>query len=530
MKNRKMRGFGIFLAACLLFLCMPLSSVRAEASEIAIRGYSPDQARESRSQYQNAIDIKTLKNSTENFDADYWYKITDAEGLVVFAWLVNEEHNQPNLKGIKVCLANNIDMTGKSFTAIGNGITKYDGRGLPGIFFSGTFDGCGYQIDSLNMTVTETDSSDKMLFLSLFGILGSSATVKNLVIGEHCVFSCTVEGKYVCTAALAGRALEGATVENVLSLARVSGGDSSGGLIARIDPLTNRTANGHTVTVSGCSNAGVVEGVRYAGGLVGFCNGNVSVRNCRNTGNVSSSGQEVSSAGGILGAVEKAFDYEDGPEISSPKISVRLNNTANYGNIFSSGASGGLIGFADNALIDGADTVTLTLDDCMNEGSADQPFIGNRTTDRQIVLSSCTDRSAEVRLHGSQVRSAEGDTYSIRFIGSLGTLDYKEVGFYVTVTLSDGSTRSEPLRLSCAFVFRNLLADHGETDYTASELRGVENSYLYALTIEDIPADSGEVVFQVTPYGIRCGSGTEEEGETFVITYNNGEYVPAWRP
>ena len=535
MKSRKMRGTGIFLMACMLFLCLPVSSLSTDGFKTADRGYSPTIARESAAQYESAVDIMTLDSAVNTFNEDTWYKIEGADGLVLFSELVNRVSNESGenrakLKYIKVCLACDIDMSSvKGFTAIGNGTTKYTSSGLPSTRYYGTFDGCGYRIDNLNVTVTETDKSTQMLFLSLFGVLDSAATVKNLVIGENCRFSYTGESEYACTAAVAGRVLEGATVENILSLASVSGGCFSGGLIARIDAGEGRTALANAAVVSNCSNAGDVNGSDSAGGLIGACHGNALIRSCRNTGKISASGRENASAGGLLGKAGKAYDYSGGEAWSfSPNVSVNLENTANYGNILSSRSGGGLIGFADNGS-DGSVTVTLGLNDCLNEGNALRPFLGGATTDRQITLSNCNDRSAEVRLHGSQVRSVdtETNTYAVRFVGSMGSLDYEEIGFYVTVTLENGSTL-EPLRLHCRYAFKTMLAGEDGLVYTAAELRGGEDPYLYALTVEGIPADSGRIVFHVTPYGIRNGSDTPEAGETFDITYRNGSFVPAW--
>ena len=94
----------------------------------------------------------TILNGNNSYDAKTkTYSIATADGLM--AW---NEAVQSDLS-LNCTLTEDINMTGKEWTPIGNSFQTYNG----------TFDGQGYSITSLNAS-------------SLFGGIGESATVKNL--------------------------------------------------------------------------------------------------------------------------------------------------------------------------------------------------------------------------------------------------------------------------------------------------------------------------------------------------------------
>ena len=114
-------------------------------------------------------------------DEEGFCLIENAAQLVWFADLVNG--GETSLFGR---LTADIDMTGynEQFTPIGNENNLY----------SGTFDGQGYRIKNLNISLEREG-------VGLFGIIQSPAAIKNLVIDESC--SITTTGSY---AAMIGQA------------------------------------------------------------------------------------------------------------------------------------------------------------------------------------------------------------------------------------------------------------------------------------------------------------------------------------
>ncbi len=109
-----------------------------------------------------------------------------------------------------------------------------------------------------------------------------------------------------------------------------------------------------------------------------------------------------------------------------------------------------------------------------------------------------------------------GDVFSVRFVGTVASLDYSEVGFKITAM--DGEKSWEQ---GTNVVYNKLIGstDTGVVEYTKESLNG---KYIYALTIKGVPA-TGTVVFKVTAYAIV--DGAEITGTTYTVTYTDGAFV-----
>ena len=108
------------------------------------------------------------------------------------------------------------------------------------------------------------------------------------------------------------------------------------------------------------------------------------------------------------------------------------------------------------------------------------------------------------------------DVFSVRFVGTVDSLNYSEVGFKVTELEYDRSWTK-----GTNVVYSKLIGntDTGVVEYTEENLNG---QYIYALTIQGVPTE-GTVTFNVTTYGIV--DGVEVEGTTYAVTYTDGAYV-----
>ena len=108
------------------------------------------------------------------------------------------------------------------------------------------------------------------------------------------------------------------------------------------------------------------------------------------------------------------------------------------------------------------------------------------------------------------------DVFSVRFVGTVDSLNYSEVGFKVTELEYDRSWTK-----GTNVVYSKLIGntDTGVVEYTEENLNG---QYIYALTIQGVPTE-GTVTFNVTAYGIV--DGVEVEGTTYAVTYTDGAYV-----
>ncbi len=517
----KLRFLLVCLALVTVICAVPSLALSGDPPKTEKIGYDPKLSQQTVNAAPNAKDLYVAYYLDEYVDPTATYKITDANGLKLFASLVNMNTTYNSLS---VYLANDIDMSGVTdFRPIANG-TDLAAAGIPMLAYKGSFYGFGHTVDNLKMTSTD-ETANVMQYVSLFGVLGSSATVRDLVIGEGCDFSYMGNSANACTAALAGRVIEGATVSNVLSLATVSGGAVSGGLIARVDHESRGTYKSKILTFSNCSNAGAVSGRGSVGGLIGTSTAKINLFNCRNTGKLSFMGSNLTdpALGGLIGKVAAAGKYliEDYVADSALVNDVSLMRSVNYGSIPTAGIVGGMVGDVKDL----EQTVRLSMTDCVQGGNR-SVIIGRSET--EVDITGCTDASGAVRLHGSQVRVDDrtGEKYSVRFVGSVSSLNYTEVGFLIKVTVG-GQTSAEKT-LACQQVFRSMIAGSDGKVYTAEDLRGDDKAYLFAMTVNNIPYNSSSAAeFEVTPYA-KTISGVTELGESFTVTYQNGVYLPAW--
>lgn len=109
------------------------------------------------------------------------------------------------------------------------------------------------------------------------------------------------------------------------------------------------------------------------------------------------------------------------------------------------------------------------------------------------------------------------NTYSVRFVGVIDSLDYEAVGFEISTTTNDRITGG-----TCEKLYTSVVGD-GD-DYTASELGG---NYIFAYAIKDIPTSVGTVTFTVKPYYVVKVNEvpTTYYGTAYTVTYNAEGYV-----
>ncbi|MBQ7346363.1 MAG: hypothetical protein IJW55_00230 [Clostridia bacterium] len=315
-------------------------------------------------------DIKTLASTDAiGFSVDAYangtaWKITDAEGLVLFSKITN--CGEANTKDTKtflysfyqktVYLANDIDMTGVTdFEPIGN-----DGSGLSDVnalkaVFCGTFDGQGHSIKNL---VMESDAQG-FVKVALFGAL-RGAIIRNVVIDETCSFTHKGGNAYATTAALVGAIVShggyGDTyahidtgtctvlIENCANYADVNGGSGyTGGIVA-----TAFAATGYIPVISHCTNAGTVSSVSNAGGIMGTLISRwVNIEYCVNSGNVI--------AGNIAAGIIPNIDW------TQDTVGNRVYVCNNSGLIVAGNVAAGIIGNYNR------DKQTIT--NCANTGN-----------------------------------------------------------------------------------------------------------------------------------------------------------------
>ena len=139
-----------------------------------------------------------------------------------------------------------------------------------------------------------------------------------------------------------------------------------------------------------------------------------------------------------------------------------------------------------------------------------------------------------VELRGIQTAlepNTENNTTSVRFIGAVDTLDFKEVGFnlYVVYKDKDGNVHETSNENG---------VDKGTTSVYNSVLAGIDaavtaqdlgTNYLFAITVNNVPMGEGvQVDFYLLPYVINEGETepTYCENNFYTCSFVNGEYAP----
>ena len=178
------------------------------------------------------------------------YMVYNANGLMNIAELVNGGKTD-----INITLDTNIDLTGKDWTPIGTSFRNS---------YTGTFDGGGHTIKGL--TVTTNDQ-----FVGLFGSLGKTGTVKNVVM-EGVQITNNHGSGYV--GGVVGNS--DGTIENCSVSGSVSGTAYVGGVVG-VQWFGS---------ITGCSSSATVKGMGDVGGVAGQTNADATLTACYATGNV----------------------------------------------------------------------------------------------------------------------------------------------------------------------------------------------------------------------------------------------------
>lgn len=296
---------------------------------------------------------------------------------------------------------NVIDIGGEEWTPIAAGTRSGNAYTADSKVFKGTFDGNGITLRDLTITALPQGASADY-GVGLFGVV-NGGTVKNLKFAD---VNIAVSGSE-CAGSAVGILLGGGTVENVtVESGTVEAVRGNGGVVGRmlvsgtIAKCTNHaniiatganaggivgaayyTAVGKEMTVSDCTNYGVITGTSAVGGIVGLSAANVSgcvngasvsgngfsvggivgeqqnygsVTGCTNeadifNGNTSADEEDASGfgTGGIIGWVR----YSGADSAYPAKEMIEVCGNTNTGNVNGGVSAGGIVGHAYNAAV-----------------------------------------------------------------------------------------------------------------------------------------------------------------------------------
>ena len=218
--------------------------------------------------------------------------------------------------------------------------------------FTGTFDGNGH-------TVTLAISGDSD-YQALFAKLAAGAVVKNV----------TVEGKVTgkkCVAGIAGYATDNVKIENCKNTASITGNKNVGGILG--EAYNNEESI--SVGIKNCANEGAVNGTGSAvGGIVGKMEGQNSIIDCYNRGNITG----FNNYAGIVGQ-------------STGALVATIKNCYSVGAVTAYGASTN----AGYALIGGGKNYALTNCYAIKQDGLNLAYKGTNATTEECDLKSADD-------------------------------------------------------------------------------------------------------------------------------------------
>ena len=116
---------------------------------------------------------------------------------------------------------------------------------------------------------------------------------------------------------------------------------------------------------------------------------------------------------------------------------------------------------------------------------------------------------------GYQTTDVTDGKYSVRFVATINYLDdVSAVGFIIRAQFEkDSAPVDKTVTQYCAYVYNSILA--AGSPVTAEELGG---NYIFALHIDEIPENIGQITFTVTPYYNHAQNGiVEGAAQTVVI-------------
>lgn len=244
--------------------------------------------------------------------------------------------------------------------------------------FSGTFDGNGHTV-TLDITASTAN-------VGLFSKLAGGAVVKNVITAG----SVTTTGKK-CVAGIAGYATDNVKIENCKNTASITGNKNVGGILG--EAYNNEESI--SVGIKNCANEGAVNGTGSAvGGIVGKMEGQNSIIDCYNRGNITG----FNNYAGIVGQ-------------STGALVATIKNCYSVGAVTAYGASTN----AGYALIGGGKNYALTNCYAIKQDGLNLAYKGTNATTEECDLKSADD-----------MKSAE-------FAATLGSAFQYNVGGYPTL-------------------------------------------------------------------------------------------------
>ena len=377
--------------------------------------------------------------------------IKTAADLMEFASLVNQGKSYSKFQSLSgvVTLLNDIDMSGQTWTPIGNATHTLASNKLTvtGNAFTGHFNGNGHTIKNLDMVCTSSEAGSTY---GLFGTLGSGAVVENFVMDA--TSSLTVNASTnVLTGVVAGLVYD-ATIKNVVNNAPMQYNSGAAekrcamGVVGlafaqnsqvEISSVTNNAA----VTAAGGGNTKNNGDAAHIAGILGFGTNHadsklcVVLRDCENNGNITSATartsalvaasnrytviQDCENNGDITNSYATANDARIGTVTCITGEGCQILNTVNNGDLIctTKGAAAGIV-----CLVSG--------DDCLFSGVKNYgDVITDRTSYKGTFFGQCKNTSIfRDCICQGDLGTYNGGSYKMTGVNAVNYFDY--IGSY----------------------------------------------------------------------------------------------------
>lgn len=248
--------------------------------------------------YVKAVDGSDTETVKPTTGTGYVLEIGTYDQLVNFR---NKVNAGASYSGMTVKLTADIDISERAWTPIG-AVYRRDINAKSSVF-QGTFDGQGHKITGLTNTGFKissvfsggNDTTPEGYKEYVFGLFGSvyNATIKDIVMANVNIdLACDEKEKVVgdSVGAILGYAAgDQVTIEGCKVISgSIVGYDAVAGIVGRSYSVK--------ITISNCENAATVTAIRRASGILGFISKDtidvkeVSITNCKNSGNVKQTG------------------------------------------------------------------------------------------------------------------------------------------------------------------------------------------------------------------------------------------------
>lgn len=359
--------------------------------------------------------------------------------------------------------------------------------------FSGTFDGNGHTV-TLNITASTAN-------VGLFSKLAGGAVVRNVITAG----SVTTTGKK-CVAGIAGYATDNVKIENCKNTASITGTKNVGGILG--EAYNNEESI--SVGIKNCANEGAVNGTGSAvGGIVGKMEGQNSIIDCYNRGNITG----FNNYAGIVGQ-------------STGALVATIKNCYSVGAVTAYGASTN----AGYALIGGGKNYALTNCYAIEQDGLNLAYDGTNATTEECDFKSAEEMqsAAFAALLGDGFMVKSGDYPALKWETPTAAVSFTIAPANATLEINGGTyTGSTTVALPAAEkAYSYTVSCPGYTQQTGSvTVTGNDNPVATPNSVEVTLAEDAAkwvtVTFSVTPENATL---TLKDGETQVAPTEGTTY------